>query len=328
MSDKQTNSNIVDARDIKPKFDELKSTWHKMLSKYFDKDQNILPQYQSTVDCDFCHKHDYVEQFTLNGFVHNKCNNCGTLFVSPRLSDEVLSELYSDSYYSEVYGKSMLLAFDARKEKIGKSKAAQILKHLNQNIAKGKYLDIGAGIGEVPDVLRDMGWETEVTEMNTVAIDWLRTRNHKTVFHGTFDDFKTDHKYNVITAWGVIEHVVDADTFLKKAFGLLESGGLFVSEVPHADCLLVNYSRNTGIDPERILMGEQHIVLYSKKAYEELHRRNGFELVHIQTNGLDFSTIVNLEKLNVPNEIILNIQKSIDDNYNGDLLRGFWRKVK
>jgi 2-polyprenyl-3-methyl-5-hydroxy-6-metoxy-1,4-benzoquinol methylase len=193
---------------------------------------------------------------------------------------------------------------------------------------KGKYLDIGAGIGEVPDVLNDLGWETEVTEMNPVAIEWLKTRKHRNVFHGPFDNFETQKKFDVISAWGVIEHVVNADAFLAKAYSLLEPGGLFVSEVPHADCLLVNFTTNSGVDPERILMGEQHIVLYSKKAYEELHKRNGFELVHIQTNGLDFSTIAKVCKFSVPDDIILNIQKSIDDNLNGDLLRGFWRKVK
>ena len=122
-------SGIVNAESLKPNFTDLKSTWHKMLSKYFDKNQKILPEYQSIVTCDFCHSSEVKKKFELNGFIHNKCSSCGTLYVSPRLADCVLEELYSDEYYSEVYGKSMLLAFDSRKEKVGKSKAAQIIHH-------------------------------------------------------------------------------------------------------------------------------------------------------------------------------------------------------
>jgi len=34
-------------------------------------------------------------------------------------------------------------------------------------------------------------------------------------------------------------------------------------------------ARKTGMDPKRILMGEQHIVLYSTQAYIDLHERSG-----------------------------------------------------
>jgi 2-polyprenyl-3-methyl-5-hydroxy-6-metoxy-1,4-benzoquinol methylase len=296
-----------------------------MLSKYFDSENNILPEYRQEVSCGVCYLNNFERKFNLNGFIHNKCNNCGTLFVSPRLSDAALSELYGDAYYSEFYQNSLLGAFELRKEKIGKSKTAQIFKYCKLNTI-GKYLDIGAGIGEVPDVFKDLSWVTHVIEMNPVAIEWLKTRNHKSVFHGDFEDYRTNEKFDLITAWGVVEHLVDPDAFLSKVFDLIEPDGVFVSEVPHADSLLVNFTQNTGIDPERILMGEQHVVLHSKRAYEDLHKRNGFELVHIQTNGLDFSTITKVCNLNIPRDIIFQIQKSIDDNFNGDLLRGFWRK--
>ena len=160
--------------------------------------------------------------------------------------------------------------------------------------------------------------------MNSRAYDWLLTRKYHEVFHGTFDDYKTTEKFDVIMAWGVVEHVLDPHQFLLKVKSLLKPGGIFVSEVPHGNCLLVDYSRNTGKDPERILMGEQHIVLYSKQAYEELHKNAGFSLVHVQTNGLDFSTILKINNQSLDDKIILDIQRSLDENYYGDLLRGFW----
>ena len=120
--------------------------------------------------------------------------------------------------------------------------------------------------------------------------------------------------------------MVDADEFLNSVHNLLAPNGLFVSEVPHGQSLLVDFVRKTGIDPKRILMGEQHIVLYSKKAYFELHERNGFNQIHIQTNGLDCDTIFKEKGIPVSDEMLVNLQACVDEKMYGDLLRGFWRR--
>lgn len=315
-------NNLVNAVDVKPNFDQLKTIWSQMLEKFFDQYGELKAEYSQEVTCPHCHSTHSSKEFKLNGFKHVECLECNTLYVTPRLKDSSIEELYSDEYYSEFYQNSMLPAFFVRKEKIGQRKFNQVTSFAK--ISKGKVLDIGCGIGEVSDVFLDNGWETHVTEMNNRAHDWLLTRNHHEVFHGTFDDYQTSEKFDVIMAWGVVEHVVDPHQFLLKVKSLLKPGGVFVSEVPHGNCLLVDYSRNTGKDPERILMGEQHIVLYSKKAYEQIHAKAGFKPVHIQTNGLDFSTIlkINNEKLN--EDTVLEIQRALDENYYGDLLRGYW----
>jgi trans-aconitate methyltransferase len=148
----------------------------------------------------------------------------------------------------------------------------------------------------------------------------------KEVFHGNLDAYETDLKFDIIMAWGVVEHVVDPDGFLKRVHNLLAPGGLFVSEVPHGQCFLIDMARKTGMDPKRILMGEQHIVLYSTQAYIDLHERSGFKSVHFQTNGLDISTIFKESNISVENEVLAPMQECIDEKRYGDLLRGFWRK--
>ena len=147
----------------------------------------------------------------------------------------------------------------------------------------------------------------------------------KEVFHGNLDAYETDLKFDIIMAWGVVEHVVDPDEFLKHVYNLLATGGLFVSEVPHGQCFLIDMARKTGMDPKRILMGEQHIVLYSTQAYIDLHERSGFESVHIQINGLDISTLSKEFNVSVDNEVLAMMQECIDEKLYGDLLRGFWR---
>ncbi len=316
---------ILRADEVKPDFEKLKARWEEMLRRYFLDATTLNPKYTVEVPCPHCGSSAEDQSFTLNGFCHKTCSECKTLYVSPRLSDACIEELYSDDYYSEMYTRSMLPVFEKRKRLIGRRKFAQTISWWG-GAGQGRVLDIGAGIGEVIDVFREEGWTTHAIEMNKVAVEWLRKRGFDEVFHGPLEDYATTRKYDIIMAWGVVEHVVQPDDFLERIHDLLAPGGLFVSEVPHGQCLLVDMARKTGMDPKRILMGEQHIVLYSIQAYIRLHERNGFQKVHLQTNGLDVDTIFKENKLTVPDNVLASMQECIDEKMYGDLLRGFWRR--
>lgn len=316
---------ILRADDIKPDFEGLKSKWKEMLGKYYLDSKALNPQYTLKIPCPHCGSESIDSQFDLNGFCHKTCSKCKTLYVSPRLNDACIAELYSDDYYSEMYTRSMLPVFEKRKQLIGRRKFTQTISCWG-GAKTGRVLDIGAGIGEVTDVFREEGWHSHAIEMNKIAVEWLKGRGHEEVFHGTLDQYKARQKFDIIMAWGVVEHVVDPDAFLTKVHELLAPDGLFVSEVPHGQCLLVDMARKTGLDPQRILMGEQHIVLYSTKAYTDLHERNGLKQVFLQTNGLDFSTLFKELNISVEDNVLASMQECIDMQLYGDLLRGFWRR--
>ena len=314
---------IINAEDVKPDFKNVKEIWAKMLSSYYEPEGNLLPDYVEEVNCPHCGTNSFEQEFTLNGFRHVKCKSCSSVYVTPRLRSGFIDKLYCDAYYSEMYTKSMLPVFDIRKELIGKTKYKQVIQYA---VSKGTVLDIGCGIGEVIDVFKDNQWECDVIEINPAAIEWLEKKGIA-VAKTHFNDYPINKKYDVIMAWGVVEHVLDPKNFLKKAFDLLKPGGVFVSEVPHGNSMLVDYCRNTGKDPQRILQGEQHVMLYSIKAYNELHENAGFHKLNIRTNGLDFSTIMNINGVELASEITSSIQSIIDSKDYGDLLRGFWRKA-
>lgn len=313
---------VVHASDVKPDFTKVKAAWSLLLSNYYNNDGELKDEYVESVKCPHCYSEDFHEVFNLNGFRHVSCKKCDSVYVNPRLRDEYIDKLYTDSYYSEMFTKSMIPFFDKRKKLLGQNKYKQILDY---SVKNGSVLDIGCGVGELIDVFKDNGWESDVVELNPAAIQWLEKRGHN-VNKVHFEDYNTKKKYDVVMAWNVIEHVLDPKEFVKKAFNLLKPGGLFISEVPHGNSLLIDYCRKTGKDPLRILQGEQHIMLYSKKAYEELHLKAGFDKVFVKTNGLDYGTILNLNNLKVDPDLILDIQSLIDSKNYGDLMRGFWIK--
>lgn len=309
--------------DIKAELQELGSVWSLMLTQFF-RDGELDEACSVEVPCPHC-GHTEVEQvFRLKGFRHGTCVSCATVYVSPRLTDDCIEELYSNEYYNTLYMTSILPMFTQRTQLLGRGKFDQLAALLGGQSA-GRVLDIGAGVGEILEVFRDEGWATHAIEMNEKAVDWLSERGHTEVFHGRLQDYdEATHNFDVIMAWGVVEHVLDADDFLTRVHGLLAPGGMFVSEVPHAQSLLVDVVRRSGMDPGRIVMGEQHIKLYSVGAYTELHERNGLVLAHMQTNGLDVSTLLEKDKSFLPDGLLAAMQQSIDARSYGDLLRGFW----
>jgi len=320
---------ITAPEQVKPNFINVKERWKNLLSRYYTSDRKLNNNFTIDVDCPHCGSKKKEKSFELNAFHHHFCIDCECLYVSPRLNNAALEELYSDEYYSEMYSKSMIPFFDKRKELIGQSKYSQVIdsiESVRQNKSKSlRVLDIGAGIGEVISVFNDNGHDCIAVEVNSTAIDQLKNIGIK-VFEDSFYNYDSNEKFDVIMAWGVVEHITDPSLFLSKVYSLLNPSGIFVSEVPHSQSVLVDYCQKTGQDPLRILQGEQHIILYSNKAYSELHEKAGLQLHHVQTNGLDISTILSINEQEIDQDIKANIQSSLDDLMKGDLLRGFWFK--
>jgi SAM-dependent methyltransferase len=139
-------------------------------------------------------------------------------------------------------------------------------------------------------------------------------------------NFHGNH-FDIISAFGVIEHVTNPVEFLADAVSLLSPGGVFISEVPSGDGFLSQYCMDTGYLPKRIMIGEQHLVLPSIAAYISLHQSHGLELLELKTNGLDLETLFYENHLK-KSDLLSKAQAALDDGGLGDLVRGIWRKVK
>lgn len=316
---------MIKADLIKPKYDNVKEVWAKMLREYYI-GAELNPKFTVKVACPFCGSRKTRSPFKISGFQHATCAKCEVVYVSPRLKDECLEKLYSNKYYSEIYAKSMIPVFKIRKELIGKRKTKQTLAFHKKAKSTLDVLDIGCGVGEVISAFKDQGHRCSAIEVNPIAVDWLR-KNQIEVFADSFDRFPESRKFDVIMAWGVVEHVVNPHQFLKKVKRHLKPGGVFASEVPSGQCLTVDYARATGKDPQRIVMGEQHIILYSIPAYEKIHKQAGLKKLHVQTNGLDVETVLKINGDKAADKTIYDLQSVIDAYGKGDLIRGFWRKA-
>ena len=112
--------------DVMTDREELGFVWSSLLSRFF-RDRELDEACSVEVACPHC-GHTEVEQvFRLKGFRHGTCVSCETVYVSPRLTDECIEELYSNEYYNTLYITSVLPMFKQRTRLLGRGKFDQLV---------------------------------------------------------------------------------------------------------------------------------------------------------------------------------------------------------
>jgi 2-polyprenyl-3-methyl-5-hydroxy-6-metoxy-1,4-benzoquinol methylase len=114
-----------------------------------------------------------------------------------------------------------------------------------------KLLDIGSGYGIMINLLKKFGTVTAIEPYEDAANYMDRTINIKT-YNCTFESFKDNAKYDVVSGFDVLEHIEDDMSALLKIDSLLVNGGFLVLTVPayqflwsHHDDFIHHFRRYT-----------------------------------------------------------------------------------
>lgn len=92
-----------------------------------------------------------------------------------------------------------------------------------------KCLDVGAGAGTFANTLRDYVENIECTELDSSLITECERLGFK-VYKDSFFHIDFKNKYDIVSAWHVLEHVEDIRSFLKKCKEITEK--YCIIEVP------------------------------------------------------------------------------------------------
>ena len=90
-------------------------------------------------------------EFEKDGFIYELCQNCDSLYVSPRPSEESFSRYYKEAPSVEFWASTFYKeTAEVRKEKLWEPKARLIRDILiKQNASEFSVIDIGGGYGPV-----------------------------------------------------------------------------------------------------------------------------------------------------------------------------------
>lgn len=190
------------------------------------------------------------------------CAQCTHSYCSPRLQD-----MYS--HYEEVADQGYL---DNKPLRIGS--AEKVLTTIRQYCASGRLLDVGCSTGDFLTVARQY-YDVEGLELATWAVD-VAQQQDLVVHEQTLEAFsKTGEQFDVITMWGVIEHLEFPYQELLHINRLLKKNGLV--------CLWTgdNESIYAKIFKHKFwyILG-QHIQYFNRRSLTSLMQKAGFECVY------------------------------------------------
>ena len=152
------------------------------------------------------------------------------LITAPQPSLANLGKYYeSEDYISHTDNKRTLFekAYHFVKSIALKNKL-QLIN--DEQVAKGKILDIGAGTGDFLTVAKKDGWEATGIEPSDRAKSIAISKGISFVSNTT--DLP-DASFDVISMWHVLEHIPDLDFQIKELKRLLKPKGTLIVAVPN-----------------------------------------------------------------------------------------------
>jgi 2-polyprenyl-3-methyl-5-hydroxy-6-metoxy-1,4-benzoquinol methylase len=97
----------------------------------------------------------------------------------------------------------------------------------------GHLLDIGCSTGLFLFQAKRRGWHVTGLEVSGRAAALARELTGAPVYVGAIEEFRPPQQFDVVTAWEVLEHVVDPVAFIQVTTALLRPGGTLALSVPN-----------------------------------------------------------------------------------------------
>jgi len=143
-------------------------------------------------------------------------------------------------------------------------------------------LDFGCGVGGFLDRIKTVASTSAGIELETALQASFKQRGLQ-VFPNLEAARNSGQKWDLITAFHVLEHLPDPAQIIKELSSLLEAGGEMIIEVPSSDDVLLTLYENQGF--QKFTYWSQHLFLFNSKTMRTLIDKAGLKcnwLKHVQ----------------------------------------------
>lgn len=144
-----------------------------------------------------------------------KCINCRSLFTQNTIPPLVAERLYETGEGNKRWSPENFESDKTERMRYF------LKKYLQQNLT---LLDVGCNTGEFLDFARVEGVQTAGLEFCLNSLEIIRNKGHKSFRTGS----EIKEKFDIITAFDVLEHVYDPNGFLEFAGSILRSNGKLI----------------------------------------------------------------------------------------------------
>lgn len=207
-----------------------------------------------------------VTPFEKRLFSLARCTNCGFVWQFRQPTQEVLNEFYLNSEPMEMWAKIKDTPCEFQRQK---EKYSYPWDYIKENNIKS-VLDIGCGSGFFLNYVDNSVFKCGI-ESNTSAVPYCHFPVYSSLekFRGSIHGAR---KYDLITLFGVLEHLKNPVEELEKYIDYLSDGGSLAIIVPNIDSLVVKT-----LGEECSTFCPQHLWYYSGKTLPYLLGKLGLE---------------------------------------------------
>jgi 2-polyprenyl-3-methyl-5-hydroxy-6-metoxy-1,4-benzoquinol methylase len=172
------------------------------------------------------------------------CAGCSLVYLSPRLVERRMMELYEDASYweSDVAGRGYdeYLQVRGHWRRTFRRRLGEIARHGSRG---GAVLDVGCGPGFFVEEALEAGWDAHGIDPSEHAVSLARRTLGDRVSRGVVDANRHEPGgFHLVTAFDAFEHVYDPRRFLDAAHALLRPAGLLAITTPNVESLLARVS--------------------------------------------------------------------------------------
>ncbi len=234
--------------------------------------------------CPGCHSNSSRYQRDMVAPLY-ECGDCGTVFASRVPDERALQEVY-EKLYSDVGGayrphrievEVMRRAHEAGKPvKIGWERRWLFSKI--KAMEGGRLLDVGAGTGYFLYAAKMKGFDVVGVELSDMAIDLGVAVHGIPVKRGRIEDLDVPNgAFDVVTAWEVLEHLVDPLATLKSVSRMLRPNGVFAGSIPNYERPRYRFGANLG----RTSVPPVHLNFWGPGPFRNMLEKAGFADVRV-----------------------------------------------
>jgi len=228
--------------------------------------------------CDAGESRPYLQKA---GLTLVRCGRCGMIYANP-----VPAEFASGNYYDEA-GAGYYLSPAKLESDYADVRFERELRLFRGHCPGGAVLDVGCSSGAFLYQLNRRfpgGYEILGTDVSGAPLDYAESRGVPVVRGDFLEQDFGGRKFDAITFWAVIEHLLEPKRFLEKARSLLQPGGLCFVLVPNLNSLAARVlgARYRYVYP-------QHLNYFTRATLTAL-AGGGFEMV--EAGSMHFNPIV------------------------------------
>ena len=288
-----------------------------------------LTKLEDPISCPICTDNNSKSFVTVYRHSYHECINCGHIYLKKPPKNQFISELYETedieepvkSLQGEIYIQESL--YKKRVNEIAKPKAEFADKLI---IEKGKWVDIGAGVGDLVLALKELGWDVIGYESDKNEVDFATSMGSNVIKKViSKKDFKLILKdVKVVSAINILEHLKDPKSFVNEISKNLNKESFLLFEVPRFPSISSLANKCFPDLTARNIVPPDHLHIFTDKSMKIMIRSAGLEIISTWFFGQDIYELFGniLTKGNFENHSLIDkvisltndLQKVVDKN--------------